>query len=374
MESYRSLFPVVGRYIYLNHAANSPEPLPVLSAMQEYMRACSDHGTAMEDHWKHKPARARANFAKLLDCKTRDIAFLPNVSSAANLVAGGLDWRPGDNVVITQDQFPANVYPWLFLQSAGVEVRFADWQKHGFIDSIYNVVDSKTRVVAVSWVEYFSGNRHNLADVGILCKNMGIILFVDAIQGLGALTLRQADTGADIIAVGGHKWLLGPEGQGAAYFSPQLIDRLHPPAFSWRSIEDFMNFDSYRLDLRSDAARYEAGTQNWAGVLGFGAGLELILQVGPGIIASKIEDLTTQLLIALSQMPVDLLTPAPWKERAGIITLRPRYLDADFLRLKLLSRGIVCSTRRGALRISPHFYNTQQEIDTFVNALVEILR
>jgi len=322
----------------------------------------------MDDQWKHRPAAVRNDIAQLLDCNSSDIAFLPNVSSAVNLVAGGLDWKPGDNVVITCDQFPANVYPWMFLQSVGVEIRFADWHAFGFTDSIRRVVDKRTKVVAVSWVEYFSGHRHSLEDVGFLCKKQGIIYLVDAIQGLGALPFKN-DAGADVIAVGGQKWLLGPDGQGVAYFNPGVLDMLKPSVFSWRSIEDFMNLDSYRLELKPGAQRFEAGTPNWAGIFGLGAGVKIILDIGLGNIARQIENLTTKLMAELQELPVEVITPAAWMQRAGIVSFRPLAMRAEDLQIELLSRGIVCSARRGALRVSPHFYNTEAEIDKFVMAI-----
>ncbi len=372
MEDYRALFPVTDNLIYLNHAANSPEPLPVVAAMQEYLHACSGFGTVMEKEWRDVPGRVRRNFARMLNCPSEGIAFLANVSTAINLVAGGFDWQPGDNVVLGADQFPANVYPWMFLRNMGVEIRFAHWQ-HGLMDSLRKVVDKRTRIIAFSWVEYYSGHRHNLADVGILCKEMDIILVVDAIQGLGVLPLSQPDTGADLIATGGQKWLLGPEGQGAAYFSPRLLDRLNPKAYSWRSIREFMNFDDYCLDLKPGADRFEAGTPNWPGVIGLGAALELIFAVGLENIAARIQALTARLLDSLAALPGEVLTPVNWPHRAGIVSFIPAGIPAETVRELLLAKNIVCSARRGALRISPHFYNTPAEIDAVIVALRRLL-
>lgn len=371
MEVYRSLFPVTKKYIYLNHAANAPEPLPVLTAVSRYMQACSEAGTVMEEEWRDVPGRVRGDFARLLQCPPANVAFVTNVSVAINLVAGGLDWRPGDNVVVGRNQFPANVYPWLFLRDSGVEVRMADWT-HGLMDSIRRVVDKRTRVIALSWVEYYSGHRHELSDLGILCKEMDIILVIDAIQGLGALPLSQPDTGADLIATGGQKWLLGPEGQGAAYIGDRLLDRLNPRVFSWRSIQDFMNFDRYG-DLRQGADRYEGGTPNWPGIIGLGAALEFLFSIGLDKISARIHSLTQQLLEALTTLPGEILTPMDWRSRAGIVSFIPAKLPAETVRMHLLAENIICSARRDALRFSPHFYNTPAEIDILVAALRRLL-
>lgn len=373
VDDYRALFPVTDNLIYLNHAANAPEPLPVLDAMQEYLQACSGFGTVIEKEWRDVPGKVRGSFARLLQCRPANVAFMPNVSAAINLVAGGLDWQPGDNVVVGADQFPANVYPWMFLHGLGVEVRFAHWQLDGMMDSIRKVVDKRTRVIAYSWVEYYSGHRHNLADIGTLCKEMDIIFVVDAIQGLGVLPLSQPDTGADLIATGGQKWLLGPEGQGAAYFSPKILDRLTPRAYSWRSVNEFMNFDNYRVDLKSGADRFEGGTPNWPGIIGLGAALDLILDVGPANIAAKVQILTRRLMDSLSTLPGKVLTPENCQARAGIVSFVPAGIAAEIVRERLLAESIVCSARRGALRISPHFYNTTMEIDALTAALRSIL-
>lgn len=356
----------------MNHAANGPEPLPVVQAVQRYLQACSEAGTVMEQDWKDVPSAIRNNVARLFNCPSTNIAFLPNVSAAVNIVAGGVTWAPGDNVVVTQDQFPANVYPWMFLQTQGVEVRFVDWHRDGFTQAITDAVDDRTRVVAVSWVEFFSGHRHSLADIGILCKEKDIIFVVDAIQGIGVVPFYLQDVEADVVAVGGHKWLLGPDGQGAAYFSTKLLDRLNPNVYSWRSIDDFMNFDSFRLDLKAGADRFESGTQNWAGVIGFGAAIEIILEIGLDNISKSVRHLTELSLEYSQELPVEILTPMNWEQRAGIVSIRPP-INAEDVRMKLLNRGIVCSARRDALRISPHFYNTPEEIQQLFACLKDVM-
>lgn len=371
MDFYRELFPVTRKKVYLNHAANAPEPLPVLEAVQEYLTACSNSGTAMEAEWRNKPVQIREDFARLFSCSSSNIAFLPNVSSAINLVAGGLAWRPGDNVVVVRDQFPANIYPWMFLQSSGVEVLFADWHDQVLSDSIRKLADENTKVIAVSWVEYFSGHRHALTDIGSLCKEEDICFVVDAMQGVGVVPLRVNDIGADVVAVGGHKWLLGPEGQGAAFFSSRILDKLNPTAYSWRSVQDFMNFDRLDPVLVSGANRFEAGTPNWPGVIGLGAAVKLVLDIGPEYIFDKVFQLTNCLLEGLEKLPGQILTPYDRSMRAGIVSFLPQDKNADALVEYLLEKDIVCSARRGALRISPHFYNTLGEVELLIAALEE---
>lgn len=371
MDSYRELFPVTSKKVYLNHAANSPEPLPVLAAVQEYLTACSNSGTAMEAEWRNKPTQIREGFAQLFSCSPSNIAFLPNVSAAVNLVAGGLAWQPGDNVVVARDQFPANIYPWIFLQSSGVEVRFADWYSQGLTDSIRKLADNNTKVIAVSWVEYFSGHRHALADIGSFCREEDICFVVDAIQGVGVVPLRVNDIGADVVAIGGHKWLLGPEGQGASFFSSRILDKLNPVAYSWRSVQDFMNFDQPAPVVVRGADRFEAGTPNWPGIFGLGAAVKLVLDIGPEYIFDKVFQITNRLMEGLEKLPGQILTPYDRSMRAGIVSFLPQERNADGLVEYLLEKDIVCSARRGALRISPHFYNTLEEIELLIAALEE---
>lgn len=177
MERYRRLFPVTERIAYLNHAANCPEPVPVVKAMGDFLAECSQAGIVTEQRWLQLPAIIRNRFARLVNSHPTEVAFVDNVSHAANLVAGGLDWRPGDNVVVASGQFPANVYPWLFLKRRGVIVKLADWQQKGFAAAIAEAIDESTRVVAVSWVEFFSGHRHDLTPVGKICRERGILFF-----------------------------------------------------------------------------------------------------------------------------------------------------------------------------------------------------
>lgn len=373
MQNYRELFPVTEELIYLNHAANAPEPLPVTRAVNALLTDASRRGTLMEEDWKHRPDEIRGLVARLLNCRGDQIAFLNNVSAAASLVTGGLDWQPGDNVVITRDQFPANVYPWMFLKSKGVEVRIADWQRQGFTRSVLDCINERTRVVAVSWVEYFSGTRHALEEVGEYCRAKGILYFVDGIQGLGFAALDSQKISADIIATGGQKWLLGPDGSGAMFCSDAALDRLSPPVLSWRSVENYMNFDQYDLTLKDNAARFEGGTQNYLGMIGLGAALGMLLAVGLDKTESIIGDLVQELYEGLKSLPVELLTPRAREARAGIVTFIPNRGDAEGIRAELAKKKIVVSMRRGALRVSPHFYNTHEENAALLTLLRALL-
>ena len=373
MQDYRKLFPVTEELIYLNHAANAPEPLPVTRAVNALLTDASRRGTLMEEDWKHRPDEIRGLVAWLLNCRASQVAFLPNVSAAASLVTGGLDWQPGDNVVITRDQFPANVYPWMFLKNKGVEVRIADWQHQGFARSVLGCINERTRVVAVSWVEYFSGTRHALEEVGDFCRTKGILYFVDGIQGLGFAALDSQRISADIIATGGQKWLLGPDGSGAMFCSDAALDKLSPPILSWRSVENYMKFDQYDLTLKANASRFEGATQNYLGMIGLGAALELLLDVGLNRTESVIGDLVHALLESLESLPVKLLTPREPEARAGIVTFFPNRGSAEGIMTELAKRKIVVSMRRGAIRVSPHFYNTHEEIAALLMALRDLL-
>lgn len=374
MEHYRKLFPVTDKWVYLNHAANSPEPLPVLEAMQQYLSACSTMGTVTEESWTSRPTEVRESMAALFGCNVDEVAFVSNVSHAANLVASGLEWHPGDNVVVAKDQFPANIYPWRFLEKRGVEVRYAPWQQSNLAEAVAAMVDKRTRVVAVSWVEFFSGHRHDLATLGRLCRQQDIFLFVDAIQGLGMMAMDVKEMGIDGAAVGGHKWLLGPEGQGAMYISSRWLERLNPPYFSWRSIKDFMNFDNPSPRLRDSAARFEGGTPNFPGIIGLGAGVGLLQQAGLAQVEEKVQALCSRLLAGLGELDVDILTPLDPAQRAGIVSFVPRTKPAGELVADLLEQSIVTCARKNGLRISPHFYNTEEEIDQVLSSLENLLK
>ncbi len=370
IDKVRELFPVTKSYIYMNHAAVSPLPAPVRGAMERHLADVCEHGMARCKEWEEAVEQGRALAARLLGCGPDEIAFLKNTSEGIATVAGGLDWQPGDNVVLPAVEFPANVYPWLNLTGQGVEVRFVP-QVEGRIRcrDILQAIDNGTRVVSISFVQFLSGFRADLKAIGRECRRRGVLLCVDAIQGLGALALDVRDMQIDFLAADGHKWLLGPEGAAIFFCSRQAMPKLRPSELGWLSVENQWNLLEYKLELRRDARRFECGTLNIAGIRGLAAAMEFLLDVGIERIESRVLELTDLLCAGLERKGYRLLSPRGPNEKSGIVSFYPKSGGAFELYRRLTAERIVVSPREGLLRVSPHFYNTQEEIERLLSKL-----
>jgi selenocysteine lyase/cysteine desulfurase len=235
----RALFPITKKYTYLNHAAVTPHPTPVAEAMTEFIADMRDEGSANVERWMQRVEEVRGLAARLIGAAAEEIAFTRNTSHGLLLVANGIDWRGGDNIITAQGEFPANVYPWVLLKRLGVETRFAPAHDGRIlIDDLTRLIDSKTRLVALSFVEFDTGFRNDLAAIGQLCRERGVYLCVDGIQGLGAIPLDVSKVPIDFLSAGAPKWLMGPIGSGFFYCRCDLIDRLIPAFAGWQSVID----------------------------------------------------------------------------------------------------------------------------------------
>lgn len=370
IDRIRELFPVTKGYIYMNHAAVSPLPAPVREAMERHLADVSEHGTARWKEWEEAVEGGRALAARLLGCGPDEIAFLKNTSEGIAAVANGLDWQPGDNVVLPAVEFPANVYPWLNLARRGVVVKFVP-EVEGRIRcrDILQAIDNRTRVVSISFVQFRSGFRADLKTIGRECRRRGILFCVDAIQGLGALPLDVRDMQIDFLAADGHKWLLGPEGAAIFFCSRQAMPRLNPSEVGWLSVENQWDLLAYKLELKPDARRFECGTLNTVGIRGLVAAMEFLLDVGIERIESRVLELTDLLCAGLERKGYRLLSPRGASEKSGIVSFYPKSEGAFELYRRLIAERIVVSPRERLLRVSPHFYNTEEEIERLLSKL-----
>lgn len=369
-EDIRALFPITERYIYLNHAAVSPLSKPARDAMLGLIEDVSLNGTVHYDDWLETYERVRAAAARLIGARPREVAFMRNTSDAISAIANGIDWREGDNVVTCDVEFPANIYPWMRLAERGVHLKMAR-ERNGRIelDELISLMDERTRVLAISWVQFASGFRSDLRRLGQACRERGVIFAVDAIQGLGALDLDVERDFVDALAADAHKYLLGPEGIALLYISDRIIEKIRPVVVGWTSVKNPMDFLNYRLEYRDGAARFECGTLNTVGVYGLGAAIELLLKVGTREIEDYLLGLNAYLMERLEQKGYEIISSRRPSERSAIVACRHRAHPPGELCRMLLSKGIVTSARAGRLRISPHFYNTREEIDALIEAL-----
>lgn len=370
-QTIRSLFPITEKYIYVNHAAVSPLSTRVRDAMNALTDDVMRNGTANYDAWCQTYERTREAAARLVNAQPREIAFMRNTSDALSAVANGIDWREGDNVVTCNVEFPSNIYPWMRLcEEHGIRLKLAE-ERNGRVDpdELVSKIDERTRVVTLSWVQFASGFRSDLARIGKFCRERDIIFVVDAIQALGGLRLDVERDYVDAFAADAHKYLLGPEGAALLYVSDRVIDRIKPTVVGWTSVKNYEQYLDYKLDYRNGAGRFECGTLNTAGVYGLGAAIDLFLEIGPEKIAAYLLELSDYLAGRLTAKDYDVISSRKPGETSAIVTCRHERHSASELYRLLRSKNIITAPRSNRLRISPHFYNTREEVDALIDAL-----
>ncbi|HHT9119846.1 MAG TPA: aminotransferase class V-fold PLP-dependent enzyme [Candidatus Hypogeohydataceae bacterium YC41] len=370
IKRFRKEFPVTKKYAFLDHACIGPLSRRAAENMRTFVEDMHRHGGIHEDLWIEEVEKARGLTACLLGCSKEEVSFTKNTSEGISFVANGLDWETGDNVVITQIEFPANVYSWMNLKRKGVEVRFVQ-EAEGRIpfEGIEAAIDDKTYVVSLSFVEFTTGFRNDLKKIGELCKEKGIIFVVDAIQGLGALRLDVKEMGIDFLAADGHKWLMAPEGAGIFYARRGALDWLKVKEVGWASVVNKEDYLSYDLTLRPDSSRFECGSLSTVCFYGLKGALELLLEAGIGPIEDRILDLTNHLCKGLTEKGYIIYSSRREGETSGIVSFYSDKHDNSQIWKGLRERGIILSLRDGRLRAAPHFYNTHEEVDRLLKYL-----
>ncbi len=370
IQDLRARFPVTEHWIYMNHAGIAPISRCVYRAMDGILKDLTHNGMVNLHEWDEVCLQTRKSAARLVGASAAEIAFVKNTTEGILMVANGLTWQSGDNVVIPDRGFPANVYPWLNLRSEGVEVRRVP-EVDGRIplDDLLNAVDERTRVLSVSSVEFASGFRHDLREIGRFCRARGVLFFVDVIQSLGVLTLDVSDAQIDFVSADAHKWLLGPEGIGIFYCSRRAWPHLRVANLGWANVVEPRDFLSYDTTLLSDAQRFECGTLNTVGIHGLRAGLDLIHRAGIERIEAKVLSLTDQLCAGLEEKGYRVVSSRTCGEKSGIVVFHHSRIDTEAIYGKLCAARIVCAIRGGRIRLSPHFYNTEDEVDQVLDIL-----
>ena len=359
--------------IFLAHAGVCALPRRVAQAISD----CARQGTLgdQEEFVMRQITDARQAGAKLLHCTAEEVSLVGPTSLGLSLVAAGLDFRRGDNVLIYHDDYPTNVYPWMALAAKGVEVRLLNTRKLGEIRTVdvMGQVDENTRLVALASCHFISGQRLEHEVIGRFLRERGILFCLDAIQTLGAFPTPV--TYVDFLAADSHKWLLGPCGAGLFYVKTDLQAKLNPPIYGWHNVRnpDFVAQET--IEFRSGAAKFEPGTHNLIGLVGLLAAMELALEIGVSTIAAELARKRAWLVPAVQAKGYSVLNPDPKPECAGGITsiYRPGE-DLGPVRQKLADAGIIVSLRgdrqgQNYLRISPHFYNTDAELRRLLELL-----
>jgi selenocysteine lyase/cysteine desulfurase len=369
-SALRSAFPVTRNWAFLDHAAVAPLSAPARQAFVEWLAYMADNGGVRLARWNRRVEEVRALAGRLLNADPLDIAFIKNTSEGIGIVAEGFPWQPGDNMVTAAEEYPANVYPWLNLARRGVEARLIPSRGNRLaIDDLAAAIDPRTRLVSLSYVEFSSGFRNDLAAVGALSRERGVYFFVDAIQGLGVLPLDVQALPIDFLAADGHKWLLGPEGAGILYVRRELVERLQPVDIGWNSVVGAANFTTIDFRLKPHAGRWESGSLNVGGISALGASLALLLEAGIPAVAARVLELTDHLCDRAAAAGFEVFSSRRPEERSGIVSLTVPGRDPRELVRRCKEEGIVVNQRAGRLRVSPHCYNTPDELDRLVEAL-----
>jgi cysteine desulfurase/selenocysteine lyase len=379
LEHIRTLFPhLKSGQIYLNHASISPLSARVVDAMTKYLHTHSDGTLVSYDDELKIESDCRTAVQRIINAESKDrIALVGNTSDAINIVSSGLPWQSGDRIILNDMEFPANVYPYFHFQEQGIAIDIIKCPDGRLtVDMIEAAVTPKTRVVALSAVQFLSGFRADLVSIGKLCRERKIWFVVDGIQAVGATQIDVQSMKIDGLAAGAQKWQMSVQGTGFLYVNEALQDAIQPKYVGWLAVQDAWNFYNYGQPLASTAKRYEGGTVNHLGFCGMSAALSLLLEQGMEAIENHILALTRILADGLQTIDgVRLLSPLADNERAGIVTIElPPNVDAKNVFRKLLARNIVISLREGKLRYSPHFYNSPEEIDTTVEATREFIK
>jgi cysteine desulfurase / selenocysteine lyase len=372
LAPFRAQFPVTNHYLYLNHAAVAPLPQCGAQAMSRFAEEACLHGSRYYDRWMACYEGLRQSTARLINAQASEIALVKNTSEGIATVQMGFPWKSGDVVVGFQEEFPANYYPWQKLTERGVTVRWL---------SIYATLEeidealAGARFLSISYVNYLSGHRVDLVAIGALCRKHGAFFFVDAIQGLGVFPLDVRAAHIDALAADGHKWLVGPEGCGVLYVRQEVQDQIEPVEFGWTNVAKWSDYASRDMTLRADAGRYEPGTLNTIGCFGLRASIDLILSVGVEKIGPRVQRLTDLLAQGLAAAGAELLLSRDnAAATSGILCFRFADNDSQSTVAVLRAKGVMCAYRQGWIRLSPHCYQLEDEMEEAVRRIVETVR
>lgn len=365
LEKIREQFPITRTKVFLNHAAESPLPKPVADTITKYVQGLSTFGATSEPDDGGKPL-----FARMIGAKPEEIAFIENTSVGLNIASNVLRYPQGSKIVTTDLEYPSVVYPWL-RKGMGVKVHYVkNVDGRILLDDVEKAVDDRTVALALSHVEYVNGFRNDLHALSEIAHEHGSYLIVDAIQSAGAIPIDVKRDGVDFLSASCYKWLLGPAGAGYLYVKEQLIEELQPPFVGWASVkqEIFNTEDSWNirsLNLSETASRFEIGSPSFISLVGAREAMKLLLDFGIDRIEKRILKLTGQLISAVKNFGLRLQTPEEPLCRSGIVNFKTNEPGKEVKHLR--HRGIVVSARGNGIRVSPHFYNTEEEIDKFID-------
>jgi selenocysteine lyase/cysteine desulfurase len=365
-DAVRAEFPALDDWTYLNTATYGHIPRRSVAAIARHFAhrdelACSDFLT-----WYDASDRVRASLARLVNSTPDDIAFIPNSATALGLIAGGIAWKPGDNVVTLADEFPNQLYIPALIEHRGVEFRESAWE------NLYDSIDARTRLVALSEVNYATGFRAPIGEISKIVRERGARLFVDGTQSTGALVSDVRQMRPDVLAVHAYKWMCAPTGVGFFYIAPDFRPLIRPNSIGWRSHRDWRNVDNLHHGsplLKDSAERYEAGGLAFGLLDAMGASADWMLEIGPAAIERRVLQLADETRARLRTLGAQVSDTC-----SQIVTAKFAGREASSLARELKARRVIVAARHGFLRVSPHFYNQASDLDRLEEELRMLIR
>jgi cysteine desulfurase/selenocysteine lyase len=367
----RREFPQDESLIYLNHAAVAPWPARTAHAVQAFAEENARSGARDYGRWLEREQALREQCRRLIHApSSEDIAFLKNTSEGLSVVAEGLPFQDGDNVVTSDEEFPSNRLPWAAQARRGVTLHEVSLKTDDPEAALLAACDERTRVLTVSSVQFASGLRLDLPRLGEFCRERGIVFCVDAIQSLGAHAVDVEAARIDCLAADAHKWLLGPEGIALFFCRPELRERLSLHQFGWHMIRDSGDFASRDATPAASARRFECGSSNMLGIHALAASLSLFEEVGMAAIEAGVLSNTARLMDGLEQIPgAVILSRREAGRRAGILVFSIEGRDSAGLHGELVKHNVLCASRGGGIRLSPHFYTPRHKLDKAIEVI-----
>lgn len=375
IEQIKDQFPQAEDIYYLNHAAVSPWPKCTSEAVSAFAQENLFRGAQHYPKWLKQEQTLRENLRRLVNAESsNEIALAKNTSEALSIIAYGLDWQAGDEIIISNQEFPSNRIVWESLSQFGVKLIVADLKTENPVQSISQHFSSKTKLVSISSVQYASGLCIDLEALSKLCQDNETLLCVDAIQSLGAIPFDQQKIQADFIVADGHKWLMAAEGLALMYIHKKHINKLKLFQFGWHMVEEKGNYDKQTWEPAKNATRFECGSPNMLGIHALNASLELIQEIGVDRIFRQLQQGIEFLIEQLKTIDnIHFNSDISLPIKSGIVNFNIKGVDSGRLYQELMKKGVICAHRGGGIRFSPHFYTTEEKLKKAVELLKTLI-
>ena len=372
-SEYRHEFPVNDQCVYLNHAAVAPWPVSASDAVAGFANENSLRGASNYPDWLDTEKRLREQLAELLGAHVDEVALVKNTSEALSFVAAGVDWQAGDRILISDEEFPSNRIVWESLAPRGVIIEEVSLKGPEPEANLLEAIARGCRLVSISAIQYASGTRVDIDAIGAACKAVGALFCVDAIQQVGAMPFDVRRCQCDFAMADGHKWLLGPEGLGFFFVRKERIQDLKLVEYGWHMVENMGDYSTKEWQPAASARRFECGSPNILATHALEASTRLLLDIGMENVAQAVSDNVLYLAEGLKSLGAHILTPGHSLGRSGIISFEVPGHDSNALYQQLMKAGVICASRGGGVRFSPHFHTPESVLNRGLETLKTLL-